>query len=318
MHRIAKSINQDTQDKLQFQYLYTDVQIGDFQAVKKALKQNVNLALKLKDGRNIMHAAALSRGGIKMCTLLEDAGATLMINKPNNYGYYPLHTALSFEKYNKRERDIAIWFLSNSILMPFPDTTSIVNHLTKVRDNILVDIDEEKFGGHNYDPFENGEEENEGFSEINEENKNNGNSILGNAMENLWDSNTEEEADLKEALRNVNVLLTYAKYLEKTMTRKITFDFLQEVKFQLEPTTVYNRDWYLQADLRMTVAQLITIVKKIYGLQTISLILKQGAATVKMEESKKLAEYKIQDNTKVTVVVKLQSGQGRTRRNRRS
>lgn len=320
--RIAKAFGKKNQDLLQFQYFYIDVQIGDFQSVKKALKRNIDLTQQLKNGATILHAAAQGRGGVKMCALLEDAGANVMINTPNKYGYTPLHTALSFEYgCNKRERDLAVWFLSKSILLPFPDTTSIVDWLTKQRDNVLVEIDEEKLGTHQYDPFNNAdaEEYNEDYNETQEAGKNNGNSVIENAMENLYNSNTDEVASLQESLRNLTVVLTYAKYLKKIMTRRITFNFLQEVNFQLEPTTVYNRDWNLQADLRMTVAQLITIVKKLYGLQNISLLLKQGEVVVKMDEGKRLAYYKIPNDAKITVVVRLQSGQGRlTRRNRRS
>jgi hypothetical protein len=311
INRYAQALKEGKLEQLMFKYLYADILDGNFSEVKRGLKEIKDLTQTLKDGRTLMHAAASGKGGYKMCELLDEAGVSALINNFAKDGKTPLHDALSFETgCDSKKRNLVFWFLTKSILYPFPDSTSIGNHLQQELDNVSANMIFE-----NQETFWN---ENE-TAEENEVNANT-QSVGNNLIENAYYVEDTSGANLKTSRQHLYFLSKYANHLEKKFVRPVTFEFLQGIDFEIQRTTVYNVDWNLKCDIRMTVKTLKELVKRILGIKqaTFSLQTKLRGKIIEMNDSKRLGQYNIQKNTKLMVVQAVQTGQGRTRRNRRS
>ncbi len=313
INRLTQALKEGKLEQLMFKYLYADVLKGNFLEVKRGLKETKDLTQTLKDGRTLMHAAASGKGGYKMCELLEEAGVSALINNFAKDGKTPLHDALSFENgCDTKKRNLVFWFLTKSILYPFPDSTSIGNYLQKELDNVSANMVYE-----NQETFWN---ENENQSTEENEVNTNTQSVGNNLIENAYYVEDNSGDNLQTTRQHLYFLSKYANHLEKIYVRPVTFDFLQGIDFEIERTTVYNVDWNLKCDIRMTVKTLKVLVKRIFGIKqsNFSLQTKLRGKIIEMSDSKRLEEYNIQKNTKLMVVQTVQTGQGRTRRNRRS
>lgn len=303
LNRALLAIAQGKTKSLQFKYLVSYIINGDFKRVRKLMDadgfdpyQTLN-----SDGENIMHAAARSEGGRRMCQLVYNAGGKFVMNERSHAGLTPLHLALHFDfSCSDLDRDTAIWFLEKgSLLLPFPDMTSIVDDIQMSKDNILEYMEAHE-GATRYE--ENNNSENNGNNEGNNENNSAsvGNSIFNNNENN--ENNDYEDPEFSVSLENIDKVLAVAKKIEKIYVREIKFHFLQQSNLENEHT--------IKADIRMTVAEFKNSIRAVFlgiGAQ-FDILIRQRGASVKMEEADRLAKYNIQNGTSVTIVVTLQSG----------
>ena len=316
LNRAFLAIKQGKVKSLQFKYLVSYILKGDFKKVRQIVDadgfdpyQTLN-----SDGETIMHAAARSEGGRRMCQLLYNAGGSAVMNERSKVGLTPLHIALHFDfSCSDVDRDTAIWFLEKgALLLPFPDITSIVDDIQMSKDNILEYMESHE-GAKRYDENNNNNNENnESNDETNEENYNNasvGNSIFNENNNNNNENNDYEDPEFSVSLANLDKVLAVAKRLQKIYIREIKFHFLQE-------TTLEN-DYTIYADVRMTVAQFKDTIRIAFLRKgsEFDILSKQRGKVVKMEDEDHLSKYKIQNGTSVTIVITVQSGlNSRTRK----
>ena len=340
--RAFKAIQKKKVKSLTFKYLFNDVMQGHFDYVEKTLKlESTDLTLKLSmDGENIMHACARSLGGEKMCELVYDAGGGVMMNEMNNDNLTPLHVSLGFNySCEDRDRDTALWFLNNgALLIPFPDNVKISEDIQKSMDNIHAYM-ADHIGAKRYDPklnenryfteynnnWENNNQNNNGKNNNGKNNNNNNknnnqnqknnnqnnNSSVGNSVFNNNNNNINEnyeDPEFEVSLKNMKTIYDKAKELETQYVRKLKFTTLQQSTV-VEVVPIF-------ADIRMTVKQLKDYLRNLYvGENTnFDLLVKQKGETKVMADSEKLSQYGVQNDTTLTIVLKLVSGETRRKR----